>query len=234
MGGVKAALGSWLYGFWFLKSAFCCAALYYIGKLCFKQLFLSFIITFLISQFIFRFQINLKYPCFVFGVILHKYIGIIKQYSSLISFISGIIFITMLLFWDADFWLFPMQKISIGLQDNIEYYYYIGYRIIIGLFGTLFFISLFIYIFSKIKLSNHIINIISFGQNTLGIYLLQTFLLEIILPEIMNLDYLNFILFNFIVTPVISFLILIICLTILNLLKKSTFLSLILLGKKAK
>lgn len=140
----------------------------------------------------------------------------------------------MLLFWDADFWLFPMRKISIGLQDNIEYYYYIGYRIIIGLFGTLFFISLFIYIFSKIKLSNHIINIISFGQDTLGIYLLQTFLLEIILPEIMNLDYLNFILFNFIVTPVISFLILIICLTILNLLKKSTFLSLILLGKKAK
>lgn len=232
MGGVKAAIGGWIYSFWFLKSAFCCVALYYIGKLCFKHPFLIFTITFFISQVIFVFQINLMYPCFVFGVIIHKYIKLIRQNALLISLTSGIIFLTMLLFWDASFWLYPHKQIRIGLHDNIECYYFIGCRMVIGLFGTLLFISLFLYLSSIFRLPKFVKSLISLGQDTLGIYLLQTFLLEMLLPKILNLDNMDFIWFNFIVTPIISLFIMVLCITILHFIKKSNLLSLILLGKK--
>lgn len=231
-GGVKQAFGEWLYCFWFLKSAFCCTMLYYINRLWIKQSFLLFFITLLISQVVFAFKINLMYPCFLFGVFLHNQIGIIKQISLPSMCISGIVFITMLFFWDADFWLFPHDKIKIGIQENIEYYYFNGYRIVIGLFGTLFFISFFLFIFSKFKFPNTVLKIISLGQDTLGIYLLQTFLLEMLLPNLINLDNIDFIFFNFIVTPSISLAILLVCLSILCIIKKSTSLSLIFLGKK--
>lgn len=231
MGGVKVGVGQWIYAFWFLKSAFGCFALYFFSQHFIKKACIFVFISLIISQFIFLFKINLMYPCFLFGVVLHNNLNFIKKYTTVIIPITGILFLLMLLFWDEKFWTFPMKTIRIGIQ-TMTYYCYTGYRILIGLIGTLFFISLFIYSFSRIEISSHIKTVCNWGQETLGIYLLQTFLLEMLLPRFVNFDGINFILFNFIVTPIVSLIILAICLKLINFIRKSSLLSFLLLGKK--
>ena len=172
------------------------------------------------------------YPCFLFGVLLHNNFNLIKKHVTAITTITGIIFFIMLLVWDERFWTFPKNTIRIGIQDIAAYYGYTGYRILIGLTGTLFFISLFTYLFSRIEISSNIKQICNWGQETLGIYLLQTFLLEMLLPEFLNFDGMDFVSFNFIITPLISLVVLILCLKLINLIKKSSLLSFLLLGKR--
>ena len=230
-GGMKSGIGYWIYAFWFLKSAFGCFVLYFLSQRLIKQTFLFVIVSLVLSQFVFVFKINLMYPCFLFGVLLYNNFNFIKKHVTAIIPITGIIFLIMLLFWDERFWTFPTKTIRIGIQD-IGYYGYTGYRIWIGLTGTLFFISLFTYLFSRIEISSNIKHICNWGQETLGIYLLQTFLLEMLLPKFLNFDEADFVSFNFVISPLISLVVLILCLKLINLIKKSSLLSFLLLGKK--
>lgn len=233
-GGVTPGVRMWMYSFWFLKCAFSCCILYYFGRKIIQNPVILILATLIISQFCFIYQINRMYPCFVFGLILHDNINYIRRHASTFSIISGIVFLLMLIPWNADFWTVESEKIRIGIQINTAYYYYNTYRIVIGLVGTLFFISFFTVLFSKAGASPTLRKVCQYGQETLGIYLIQTFLLELILPRFLSLDTQGFIMYNFLLTPLISLVILIGCLIIIRIIKKSGILSFLLLGKSLK
>ena len=112
-----------------------------------------------------------------------------------------------------------------GIQPLPEFWLYTSYRIVTGLAGTLFFISLFLYVFSRINLSDHLLKVCAYGQETLGIYIMQTFLLETLMPRLLNLDGAGFFMFNFILTPLISLLVVVGCLVTFRMIKKSSVLS---------
>lgn len=132
-----------IYCFWFLKSAFFCCILFYISNKYCPIKWFGLVISLFISQFITTFQINLMYPCFLFGLLINKNFNLIKCNSKIITLISGAIFISMLLFWDAEFWDIPNRRLIIQTLPDFslasEYTYKIGYRICIGLMGTLFY-----------------------------------------------------------------------------------------------
>lgn len=85
--------------------------------------------------------------------------------------------------------------------------------------GALFFISLFIVVFSQIK-NNFLKYLAIQGQYTLAVYVMQTVILETILPKWIFFSSSNFSLFNWFIAPILSIIILVICLYLNKLILK--------------
>lgn len=228
-------LNEWFSCLWFLKSAFICCIIYYVSFRVIHSTFAAVIISLLVSQVIAGFKVDLMYPCFLFGLFVNKNIGYIKENSLRICLVSGSIFCVMLLFWDASFWSIPSRSDVLGSLPDLSlagsYAYLVGYRIVIGLVGTLFFISLFELISKKIYVPEKLANLSRLGEETLGIYLLQTLVLEIVMQRWVILDEANALVFNFIISPLIALAVLVLCHFLISLIKKSKMLSFLLLGK---
>lgn len=230
--GLSAGIGKWLNAFWFLKSAFCCAVIFFACRACLKKSLAVVIVSLALSQCIFVYRVNLMYPCFLFGVFLNANIALLRRYALAISTVSGLCYAGLLCFWGAHVWHSPYVSMSFGIQPLPEFWLYTSYRIVTGLAGSLFFISLFLYVFSRINLSDRLLKVCTCGQETLGIYIMQTFLLETLMPRLLNLDGAEFFMFNFILTPLISLFVLVACIVMFRLIRKSSVLSLLLLYKK--
>lgn len=106
-----------------------------------------------------------------------------------------------------------------------------SYRILMGLAGTLFFFSSFEIFFAKPRKSRIHALIFEWGRYTLGIYILQTFLLESFLKRHLVFTDLNPWVFNLIVAPIISLIVMILCVGIIKIIQTNKYLSLILLGQ---
>ena len=237
-GGIR----NWLDSFWFLKSAFCCYVIYYVSFKFVKNRRFSIVISLLISQLLLMYKINQMYPCFLMGVFLNENIVLVKKSKNTLGLISAVLFFVMLLFFNGDFWYFPTKEIKKALIEYhsfdwfaiASYCYKFGYRMVIGLMGALFFFIFFEYAAAKIDKTPLGERLCTYGRETLGIYLLQTFILEIALSKILNFDEVNIWLFNFVIAPVISVIVLCICLWMIKQIRKSQVLSLLLLGTKNK
>ena len=234
-GGFKEGLLNWIYCFWFVKSAFFCCLLFFIAYRCFPQKWIGITISLCLSQLVTIYQLNFMYPCFLFGLLINHNFALIKRNSLIITLSSGLIFLSLLLFWDARFWKIPQVQpflpVFQGSGLGFDYVYKFSYKICIGLAGSLFFIALFEYLSTVLKGSRFTNAISRFGSETLGIYLLQTFVIELLLHKYLNFDSFGFFSFNFIIAPAVSLIVLLLCLYIIYLIKKSPLFSFMLLGK---
>lgn len=224
----------YIHNLWFLKSLFVC---YIFAYCCFKQgrtNYFMLLATFIVSQFITYSNICTMYPAFLCGIILKRRQGIIRSYYILGGTFT--LFTILLQFWDASFWPIPDMLYGIcnkNLDTFQDYVYKGGYRIVIGIIGSTFFISLFMLLFSKHK-SNMIKLLSCYGKYTLGVYILQSFILEYALGRYVNFDNTNYWLFHFVYAPIIS-LTLVLCFTyIVRFTYNYKKISLLLWGKKTK
>ncbi len=223
---------------WFLKCTFLCFLLYYVcAHICRSQM-VAILLGLLVSLAFGRFSFVWMYPCFIFGVILRRHFRLVKENAGLMALFSGIIFAGMLLFWGADFFIARHKaSIMMSLTDMTllsDWMLHYCYRIAIGLAATLFFISFFEYLSGKIKVTALGRRICGWGTQTLGIYLYQTVIIELVMARWIKLDSIPAGVFDFIVTPLISLGILLLCLWLISLTKKSRWLSLLLLGTPLK
>ena len=222
--------------YWFLKSAFSCALLYYFAMR-FKQKWIGLTITVIISQFIFFYQINWMYIPFITGTFLFQYKEKIKNYSLIIMFISGCIYWIMFAFWNVEMasigWFKLFKFLSPSNIHNLPIpLFCFLYKMIMGICGSLFFISLFIEC-AKYLPENRLGNILAkWGTLTLGIYLWQAILLEHIMMKTINLESMEWNLFNFVVSPLISIAVLIFCVWLTEYMKRNLWLSYIFFGGK--
>lgn len=151
--------------------------------------------------------------------------------------VSGVIWVTMCCFWDATFWHIPRlieQGFVPRLDVAYEYMYKIGYRLVIGFSGTLFWFSLFEVISDKVNTSHIGDRLARYGKETLGIYILQTFILETILAQYLPIDSVESFWLEFVFAPVVSIIVLILCLIIISLIEKSKYASFFCLGRPLK
>ena len=222
--------------FWFLKTAFICCLLGYWVFIQPQHILAAtaLVVTIGFSVAFPYYQLDLMYPFFLIGGFLwliHKRLSV--RIYKVILLLSGFIFIGCLLYLDsANYQLFlsnfgsrrviftePVQTLIIRL-----------YRIMMGLTGTLFFFSAFEIVFAKPR-NGKIHSLISeWGRYTLGIYILQVFLLETFLKKHLVLSDLNLWIFNLIIAPIISLLIMVVCVVIIKLIRMNKYLSFILLG----
>lgn len=200
---------------WFLKSLFFCGIIYFLCTLS-RHSTALFVITLLLSQLFLEYSINRMYPCFLFGVFLHSRIDWFQRNYKAILISSGIMFIVMLLFFDSNLLDIPKRGaiVEYTSQGNLtimgEYIYKIMYRHLIGLAGSIFFIMLFYSMkrfFEKRSVGKWIADM---GQFTLGVYILEEYFIVWGLRNLLKIDSVNIYIYSLIVTPLISFIVLII------------------------
>lgn len=231
-------VGTFIRCYWFLKSAFCCSILYWVCRKI-PNLTLGLIFTLVISQFVFAYKVNEMYPAFLVGAFLYTHKNYLEKYSLSIFFTCLISYLILFSFDDYEMFSYPVLRLhqylfstGIGLYLSVQVYF-----IALGITGTLTVISLFIgaeRIFNN-KKSSHKAKIAEYmsrwGSETLGIYLIQAILLEHCLMRTLNFANISWELFNLIIAPIVAIIVIIMCLVIINWMKKVKFLRLYFLGE---
>lgn len=219
--------------FWFLKSLFVCYLIAWCGKKSKLPSWVWIIATLLFSQLIAKYNVKIMYPCFLAGMALRNYSDYIKRNRISIFVISSLIFLLMLFYWDGSF-LKPanlMQALSENNFYSIANELFVrAYRMLIGISASISIYLLFMFLFEKIN-NQFLRKMAIMGQYTLNVYLLQVLLLEILLREFLCLDSMNILLVNYFVTPLISLLVLLVCIKIANLIYKSDRAGFLLFGR---
>ena len=73
--------------------------------------------------------------------------------------------------------------------------------------------------------------VLTIGQSTLGIYLIQGIILEKLLAPLLCFDNVSFVIYNFLITPLIAVSVLAICMGLITLIRKNAWTSGLLLGQ---
>lgn len=196
--------------FWFLKSLFFCFLLFAAGTYLFKHKYIGLIIALIVSQLFAIYKIRYMFPCFVFGYILNMNLNYFTKYIWRILVISAIIFIAMLPGWGVDK-MWPSVSLNQLINDPLSSSFLLYYKLITGLAGSIVCICICYLIFKKMNNSRFIQLIGKWGQYTLSIYVIQSLVLETILAYFINIDSTNDWRLNFILFPVISLIVLILC-----------------------
>lgn len=222
--------------FWFLKSLFICFMLMIPFMILDKQFFTQedkkgfnaqtvILMTgggicLLFSQLISYSMVCLMFPSFFIGFIVGRCNNWFGNHIYRLGIVSFIVFIMMFSF---------RENLYNGILDGFA-----GriYRIIMGASGAFAILTGFYCLFKKESHSAFVVTCSRWGKETLGIYIVQTYLLEKILSQYLNFDGINFYLVNFIIFPIISLLIMWICILIIRLLKTNKVTAFLLLGVK--
>ncbi len=220
---------------WFLKCLFICYAIYM--ALCVTPKPYRGILTILallVIPFIRYYRLLFMFPCFLLGVEVHKHNHITK-FNTIIQIISAPIFALCLVFWDSS--AFTLSRVSFqGLMNGdyislgifLKQYLFV---LLTGMSGALFCSSFLYWCFRKFDNSELLHRISGYGTYTLGIYILQTFLLETILSKYLKIDlYFSPFVCNVVIIPLISIIIIFICILLVKLINCNKYLSSILLG----
>lgn len=229
-------VGICVYCLWFLKSAFICEVVFLSCCVVRKISVICVVLTLVLSQYVCIFNINIMYPCFIAGVLVRIYYDGFKRHALWMLVVSGAVWLTMLVAWDATYWDVPevRNRWFVNILDvPTATVVRLMYRLSIGLAGGVFFISLAEYVFGRWGRRSGVINWMSVnGRETLGIYLFQTLLLEKILPAVVEVRFSETWIFDFVVTPVISVVVLVVCLLLIRLTNMYVYTRYLILGKR--
>lgn len=225
---------------WFLKSAFLCYALFYFSMRSIRALNVNHTllaggcISILLSQIVPLMKVNQMYPCFFCGYVVYKYFGCIERHWKLISVIAlGAFAISYPMLIDIR--VTPMPEIkkeltSGNLSALNELALYQFRLLCLGLTASIGLVSLFYGLFRNSGES--VISLI--GKNTLAIYVMQTLVLEKLMAHYIDLQSMPTQLFELVAAPVISLLVIAVCMAMSRAIEKSPKMSYYLLGKRTQ
>ena len=221
--------------FWFLKSLFFCYILAYIFiKLIKGEWLACFGALLLCSLHPNVFQLGFMLPFFFIGIFVKKYFQVIEKHNKLMLFCSFLVFAIMQLFWKGNYMIYFCKIPAIYDFKVVSYSHRMCvavFRFIIGTAGSVFFILLFRYVCSNVKMNFNLLSIL--GQYTLGIYIVQCYLL-VLLTDYLFFPPLSPILYNFVLTPITALILLSICLSVVKFIQRNKYISFLFLGNPLK
>ena len=216
----KSLIQGLYYSFWFLKSLFVCIIMFHIGLKISKRRYLGLIIMLILSQLIdfiphLKFlQLRYMFPCFVFGYIFFYFKDYFYRYYKGITYISTVCFV-LLLWHFNEFLLYPDIGIHNVLQMGGKIVYLLYYKLLIGFAGSIAFMGVIFALSKKLDCNKVFLKIADYGRYTLAIYILQSSLLESWLKYFFNYTMLPFRdYFSLLYAPIISAIILALCIII--------------------
>lgn len=230
----KVYVGECIGNLWFLWAVIICSVIILIVNKLFKDNIIIYLAIFIISFFstdMYNFNLyKYMYPFFLVGYIANRYnvAEILKKVNSkCVVFIFTIIYVIMLFFWKTEMSIYISGFRLLGKESVIYQFCIDIFRYIIGFLGSFIFIY-FISIISK-KLKTKSKSVLTYiGKNTMGIYIISDLLSVYILKRVTS----NISELNYIITCVETLVILIICLIIIEMLKKIKVLNFLFLGNK--
>lgn len=223
----------WFGNFWFLRSCFICYCLAYIFRHILKRFWI--IGSLIISQLIFSFFVPFMYPCFLVGLLLRENKLLWGKMLSL-SFLLIVVFCMMLFLWNKDLWILShglsVDLADIRMFDVVKIALGRLYRLLLGMVGGISLIFIFHKYFNVGKNGKIGNLLLDWGKYTLEIYIMQAILLEMILSRFVNFDGIPLSLYYYIVSPLVSVIILIICISLIKLFYRSKVLGKLLFYKE--
>lgn len=216
-----------LRNFWFLKSVFLCYVLAFLG---YKGKWFGILLSIIVSQVIPLFSISFLYPSFLVGILLFKE-GLLESERR-----RRVIMLSSLVLWCA--LICKMKWINFNIPISVlltspDLLIERCPRVILGLSGALFFMSLFTELFKR-KNNIKILALSVFGKFTLGIYILQTYILELSLCKIISIDHYPLIVADFLIAPSIALLVLCVCICIIKIIDRCRLMTLLLWGYNSR
>lgn len=197
------------------------------------NLITGLILTIVISQFIFAYRVNEMYPAFLVGAFLYNHKIFLEKNWLSIFFACLIIYLILFSYDDYEMFSNPVLYLHRYLlsPELIHYLSIHSFFIVMGIFGTLATVSLFIglgRILPHMKIGD---NISRWGSETLGIYLIQAIILEHFLMRTIDFSNVSWWLFNLVVAPIMAIIVIILCLTIISGMRRIRFLRIYFLGE---
>lgn len=202
---------------WFLKCLFACGLL---GLVAFKpqshrKCWVT--LSLLISQFIPFWNISVMYPCFVFGMVITRYLDVFLKHKTLTLGISGIVFVILSLYmaFTPSFWimtrgvkaaLFNGELLTIENLSLIGSILFRNYgQIISGVSGSMLLVIGSYVLAEKFTMPKAFSKIADMGKYTMGVYLIQTIVIEMLLTRVISVEHESSTLFIYIYSPLLAF-----------------------------
>lgn len=202
--------------FWFLKSCFISYLLLYgCLKLTPRNEWIGCLVALLLSLCLPFLKMTWMMPFFIAGYILSGNYNFLYK-NALKTFCGSVIlFILTFLFYaqadNVDLSVLKNELINGNFSYISDFSIFQGLRLMTGAFGSLMILSLCILVSKRIKKNEVTDRILSFGGQTLGIYVLQTFILETLMSRFVDLSMIDTFIFNILIVPIVSFLLLWLC-----------------------
>lgn len=212
---------------WFLKALFFIYAFSFVLNAIYRKSIAVCSVVILLSLFLFTsFSLWFLIPSFLVGIYIRKNFESIIRKRNLLTIVTGVLFLLLLVYWNKPFYkgLFLTELFR---EDNHAVLILEIYRIVVAAIGSFFFILLFSYI-NRINIVTKLLG--NVGQNTLGIYIIQSIVLERLLPLFIHIP-MNNIYNQFFMFP-IALIMMFVCDWIVRLIYNSPVLGFTLLGKQ--
>ncbi|MDO6712872.1 acyltransferase family protein [Aliiglaciecola sp. 2_MG-2023] len=222
------------YDVWFLRELFISYFIVFVSLKVLKKEWLAFVIS---ISFVLFFPYLLEKQrvlllIFWAGFFFKNNYQFFSSHAKTILLISAVLFATCLLDWDGSYTMYVSRFPSLfdfkELKFNFTNIDISIFRLFIGLCGSIFFFILFEIIYSRNVFFNWLSKI---GAHTLSIYLLQRLILEGMLDKIIDFPNMKIWVYNLIVTPLISLVVLGLCLIIVQITQRIKYADLLLFGK---
>lgn len=215
------------YELWFLWAVFYCSIITIICKSFFKDNIYSYIIIFVIMLLIpdnlNSQMVKFMFPYFAVGYLYNKNKNKCQNYLKYIKSFSFIVFPILLLFWNKDYYIYT-TGMSIYVQNITYKIFIIMYRYLAGFVGIVFIIQVVKKSLNYLKL-----NFFTYiGKDTLGIYIISGYMMIFLTKIPIYIE--NKAIYNFIFTPLITILVIFICIFFTKLLQKYKYTNKLLLG----
>lgn len=171
-------------------------------------------------------------PFFLIGGLIYGYLDFFKRHALAITVISGLTFLALLSFISCE--LYAKCNLTYQWDKLVTYpslYIYRAYRILIGLAGSVFFITLFIWLFDTKHTNNKIVlKFAAYGQMTLGIYAIHSIAIRKYACLMPFADEADSTAFTFIYTPLFAIILLSLCILLTKLAKSNRWTAWLMMG----
>lgn len=212
---LKGLFTGWLgilENFWFLKSCFICYTLTWICWRFGRYKLIAMAVVWVLCTLQGRFLLNTMFPSFILGIYLRKS-------TYLESWITR--------HWYAPVVLFLPLLFCKLWYINTEPY---PFKLILGLSGALSCFVLFKIIFAKLTPTPFLESLARLGGETLGVYVIQAIFLEVLMPRYISFESLPITTIA-VLMPLLSLIVLVLCLLLVHAINKSKWLASIMFGR---
>lgn len=227
--------------YWYLKCAFICYCLYwccnrYISRRPYyiSMLLLTFILCIVIqlhNQFV-DYNLIVMYMSFLIGVFIRRRVSLSDISWLHVSFI-GLLFAFLLSGWGVEYCSIPNFYDTDHATFIQDYPYKVGYKILCGVSGAVFFIFFFSMMFKNVNITDSWMWkwISSVGRDTLALYCTHAILLEVFLTHFKIGKWFNEYAFDLIVAPLFTAIMIYILQLLIHRMEENKYLRYYLFGK---
>lgn len=216
---------------WFLKCLFLCYIVVWLSKRIFRYDGVAIAISIMAS---FAFPLINRYwhlssmlPFFWIGYLMRR-TNILDGKIKITFALSSIVFLLLLCFWNGNMTIYKTPN---ALNGDLERTVVFFVRYVIGLAGSLFVISVCKLMYERVQHRGIVEYIRKTGQNTMGIYIVQSFILAELVPRFhLDMKGMSWIVSSIVVAIVALWL----CNTLVVMFRKITPLRIFILGEQNK